>query len=183
MLKRRLISVFSAVNIALLLLTLPTLRAQPAGSGFLKVKANPGRTGVFVDGKYLGPAANFRIARKYAVAAGEHELVLREPRYQEYKGTVKIEAGKTTAFSQSLQPLPKPRPPFGKLKVKGFEKYAGVFVNGVYMGHADEFDGPNEALLLNPGNYEVRITSQAGSTLLEEKVTVQQDRTETLRAK
>ncbi len=179
---RRLMHLFCAVGVALLVAS-STVQAQQAGSGFLKVKARPGRTGVFVDGKYLGPAANFRMARKYAVAAGEHELVLREPRYQEYRGTVKIEVGKTTTISQSLQPLPRPNPPFGKLKVKGFEKYAGVFVNGAYMGHADEFDGPNEALLLNPGNYEVRITSQAGSTLLEEKVTIQQDKVATIRAK
>jgi hypothetical protein len=162
---------------------LSPLDAQQAGSGFLKVKAHPGRAGVFVDGKYLGPAANFRIARKYAVAAGEHELELREPRYQEYRGTVKIEAGKTTTVSESLQPRPRPSPPFGKLKVAGFEKYAGVFVNGAYMGHADEFDGPNEALLLNPGDYSVRIISQAGSTLSEEKVNIQQDKTLTLKAK
>ena len=45
--------------------------------------------------KYLGPAANSRIARQCAVAAGEHEVVLREPRCQEYTTTVKIEAGRT----------------------------------------------------------------------------------------
>ena len=44
------------------------------------------------------------------------------------------------------------------------------------MGHADEFNGPNQGLLLNPGDYNVKVTSQAGSTLLEEKVTIQQDK-------
>jgi hypothetical protein len=132
-----------------------------ASNGFLKVKANPGRAGVFVDGKYLGPAANFRMARKYAVAAGEHELVLRKPRYQEYKTTVKIEAGRTTIVTQSLQLRTLAKPPFGSLKVKGFEKYAAVFVNEAYMGHADEFDGSNERPLLNPGDYNVKVTSRA----------------------
>ena len=69
------------------------------------------------------------------------------------------------------------------MKVKGFEKYAAVFVNEAYMGHADEFDGPNERLLLNPGDYNVKVTSQAGTTLLEQKVTIQQDKVLVLRAK
>lgn len=181
--KSRLKLLFSALAAVIWFLALSPLGAQEAGGGFLKVKAQPGRAGVFVDGKYLGPAANFRIARRYAVAAGEHELVLREPRYQEHKLTVRIEPGRTTTVSQSLQPLPRPSPPFGRLKVGGFEKYAAVFVNQAFMGHADEFDGPNQALLLKPGEYAVKVISQAGSTLVEEKVTLQQDRTHTVRAR
>jgi hypothetical protein len=183
MLCQRLLHVACGFGVAILLTASAPLCAQQAGSGFLKVKANPGRAGVFVDGKYLGPAANFRMARKYAVAVGEHELVLREPRYQEYKAAVKIEAGRTTTVSQSLQPRTLASPPFGSLKVKGFEKYAAVFVNEAYMGHADEFDGPNERLLLNPGDYNVKVTSQAGRSLLEQKVTIQQDKVLVLRAK
>ena len=181
--QKLLMFLFSTVAVATLLLACSPLCAQPADSGFLKVKAHPGRAGVFVDGKYLGPAANFRMARKYAVAAGEHELVLREPRYQEYKTTVKIEAGRTETVSQSLQPLNLASPPFGTLKVEGFEKYAPVYVNGQFMGHADEFNGPGQGLLLNPGDYDVKVSSPAGSTLLEQKVTITQDQTLTLKAK
>jgi hypothetical protein len=50
------------------------------GTGSLCVKANTGRAGVFLDGKYLGPAANFRVARTYQVPAGSHELKLEDPR-------------------------------------------------------------------------------------------------------
>jgi hypothetical protein len=183
MTKRSLTFLFSGATVVMLLLALSPLRAQQAGSGFLKVKAHPGRAGVFVDGKYLGPAANFRMARKYTVAVGEHELVLREPRFEEYKTTVKIEAGRTTTVSQSLQPRTLASPPFGRLKVTGFEKYAAVFVNGAYMGHADEFNGPRQGLLLNPGDYDVKVSSQAGDTLLEQKVTIRQNEVQTLKAK
>jgi hypothetical protein len=183
MFKRRLLSTISAVSLVMLPLALVPLQAQQAGGGFLKVKANPGRAGVFVDGKYLGPAANFGRARTYAVTGGEHELILREPRYQEHKTTVTIESGKTTTVSQSLQALALAKPPFGRLKVARFEKYASVFVNGGYMGHADEFNGPNQGLLLNPGDYDVKVSSQAGDTLLEQKVTLRQDEVLTVRAK
>ena len=183
MIRKRLIFLFSAVSILVLLVAASPLCAQQPGGGFLKVKAHPGRAGVFVDGKYLGPAANFAMARKYAVAAGEHELVLREPRYQEYKTTVKIEAGKTTTVSQSLQPRALATPPFGRLRLTGFEKYAAVYVNEGYMGHADEFSAPGQGLLLNPGEYNLKVASQAGNTLLEQKIAIRQNEVLKLNAK
>jgi hypothetical protein len=138
---------------------------------------------VFVDGKYLGPAANFRRAQKYSVPAGEHELVLRDPRYQEHKTTVKIDAGRTTTVSQTLQPRELSKPPFGRLKLAGFEKYASVFVNDGFMGHTDEFDGPNQGLMLNPGDYNLKVSSREGNTLLEQKITLARDEVLTVRAK
>ncbi len=181
MIQQRVLHVSCCVAVAALLaMSLPACAQQ---AGFLKVKANPGRAGVFLDGKYLGPAANFRRAQKYSVPAGEHELVLRDPRYQEYKTTVKVEAGRTTTISQALQPRELSKPPFGRLKVAGFEKYASVFVNEAYMGHADEFDGPNEGLMLNPGDYNLKVSSRAGDTLLEQKITIRQKDVLTVRAK
>jgi PEGA domain len=156
--------------------------AQQA-TGTLKVKANPGRAGVFVDGKYLGPAANFGMARHYPLAPGKHELILRDPRYEEYKADITIDAGKTTTISQALQARQPAKPPFGTLRTVGFEKYAAVFANGGYMGHTDEFNAPAQGLLLNPGDYEVKIVSQAGTTLLEQKITLQADHVEVLKAK
>ena len=91
------------------------VRAQ--GTGTLIVHAKPGRAGVFVDGKYVGPAANFASARTYTVPAGQHEVILREPRYEEYKTSIEILAGKTTSISQALQAKPIPKPPFGRIRV------------------------------------------------------------------
>src|ERR1700722_10864955 len=68
--------------------------AAQTGTGNLKAHVNPGRAGVFVDGKYLGPAANFKVARTYAVAAGQHTVKLIDPRYEEVEMMVTITAGK-----------------------------------------------------------------------------------------
>src|SRR5437588_7270850 len=87
------------------------VQAQEMGS--LSVKAHPGRAGVFVDGKYLGPAANFRIARTYPVAAGAHEVMLIDPRYEELTTKVTVKAGKKTTISETLKALPPAKPPFG----------------------------------------------------------------------
>ncbi len=157
--------------VVLLCCTLP-LAAQQAGAGRLKTKVHPGRAGVFVDDKYVGPAANLRLARKYTLPAGEHEVALREPRYQDFTAKVKIEAGKTTTLSQTLQPLPPPQPPFGLLQTVTDDKFAGVFVNGKYMGHAGEFNYCTQGLLLNPGEYAVKIVKPGGGGEYEEKVAI-----------
>jgi len=52
--------------------------------GNSKVDANPGRTGIFVDDKYLGPTANFRVDWESALAPGQHTLRLAEPRYEDH---------------------------------------------------------------------------------------------------
>ena len=50
--------------------------ASAQQTGTLRVKVNPGRTGVFVDGKYVGPAKNLGHTRRYKLAAGEHEQLV-----------------------------------------------------------------------------------------------------------
>ena len=165
------------------LFLLMSVTAQEKGTGYLKVKAQPGRAGVFVDDKYLGPAANFRISRKYAVPAGEHEVSLRDPRYQDFTTKVTIEPGKTTKLSHTLQPLTLIKPPFGAMKVAGGSKYDAVYVNGKYMGHKDEFDGPRERLLLNPGEYEVKIVPSSGGQAHEETIKIEADKTVVVRGR
>ena len=152
------------------------------GGGFLKVKANTGRAGVFVDGKYVGPAANFRVARKYALAAGEHEVKLVEPRYEEFSTKVTITAGKTTVISQTMKALPAAKPPFGRLRTETVDKFAAVYVNDRFMGHADEFSNSGQGLLLNPGEYRVKIVSTSGQTH-EEKVKLEADKIVVIKAK
>ncbi len=141
----------------LLLIGSQTLFAQKGETGYLKAKVNPGRAGVMIDGKYIGPAANLGFARKYAVPAGEHGFTLTEPRYQDYSTKVTIEAGKTTVIHQSLQALPLAKCPFGMLRTVGPDGFAAVFVNGKFMGHVDEFSNSGQRLLLPPGDYAVKI--------------------------
>ena len=161
------------------LMTLGVASAQQTGK--LQVKVKPGRTGVFVDGKYVGPASNLMRARTYTIPVGEHEVVLREPRYQDQSQKVTITAGKTTTIAPGMQAKELLKPPFGVLRTVGFEKFAAVYVNGHYVGHADEFNASAQGLLLNPGDYDVKITDVNGGTLAEKKVTIREKVTEVLR--
>ena len=141
------------------------VQAQEMGS--LSVKAHPGRAGVFLDGKYLGPAANFRVARTYSVAAGDHELKLVDPRYEELTTKVAIKAGKKTTISETLKALAPAKPPFGTIRTESNDKFAAVYVNDKFMGHADEFSNSSQGLLLNPGEYTVKIVPASGSPITQ----------------
>jgi len=152
------------------------LLCQAQENGSLCVKANTGRAGVFVDGKYLGPAANFRVARTYPVAAGEHELKLDDPRYEELTTKVTIAAGKKTTVQETLKDLPPAKPPFGRVRTESADKFAAVYVNDKYMGHAGEFNNSVQGLLLNPGDYNVRIVPASGSPVTQ-TVKVEADKT------
>jgi len=158
------------------------LSAQESGTGYLRLRVCPSVAGVFVDGKYEGPAANFGVSRKYAIAAGEHEITLSDPRYQDFSSKVKIEAGKTTTYCQSLLTTTLPSPPFGTLRVEGgSSKFDGVFVNGKFAGHIGEFNNVGQGLLLNPGEYTLKIVSPGGNQESEEKVRIEGNKTTRVR--
>lgn len=141
-------------------------------TGYLKTKVKPGRAGVFVDGKYIGPAANFGSSRKYALAPGEHEIRLVEPRYEAMTTKVRIEAGKTATLKQELKAVELAKPPFGTLRVIHPDKYAAVYINTHFAGHADEFNNFAQGLLLNPGEYEVKVEPVSGGQGIARKVTI-----------
>ena len=159
-----------------LALLLSSLTGIAADSGRLKTEVNPGRAGVFIDGKYVGPAANFKIARTYEVAPGEHEVKLSEPRYEEIVRKVTITAGKKTVLKETMTALPPAKPPFGKLRTENPDHFAAVYVNDRFMGHVDEFSNFAQALLLNPGTYEVKIVPLNGSPVTK-SVTIEADKT------
>ena len=156
---------YHRVGLLALLAAAGTLMGQPSGSAYLKTKVDPGRAGVFVDGKYVGPAANFGASRKYALPPGEHKIKLVEPRYEDVDTTVTLTAGKTTVVSQTMKALPVPKGPFGVLRTISPEKYAAVYVNDHYMGHADEFNNFAQGLKLPVGEYDVRIEPGAGAPI------------------
>lgn len=162
---------------------IPIVALQAADQGKLKTKVNPGRAGVFVDGKYLGPAANFAMARTYLLPAGEHEVKLVEPRYKEITTKVTITPGKTTVLSETMQALPLAKPPFGRLRTVASDKFAAVYVNDQFVGHVDEFSNFAQGLLLNPGEYIVRVVPTGGGQPYEEKVNIKENQVVVVRAR
>jgi PEGA domain len=141
-----------------------------AETGNLKVKASPTGAGLFVDGKYVGPAGRFTLAESYPVEAGTHEIVLRDPRFEDFKASVTVTAGKTTKLRAKMKRMEEPKGPFGRLRLRGGESESfwsvaqgdtgAVFLNGRFMGHVDELNDVGGGLLLPAGTYELMIESQ-----------------------
>jgi hypothetical protein len=153
------------IGAAALLCAASALMAQSGNTAWLKTKVSPGRAGVFVDGKYVGPAANFRIARKYALPPGKHEVKFVDPRYEEAAAPVELVAGKTITVSQKLKALPTPKGPFGKLRTRNADKFAAVYINDKFFGHVDEFSNGSQGVLLPAGEYTVRVEPLSGSAV------------------
>jgi hypothetical protein len=168
--------IYQGLGVAALLSTAGILAAQQGDTAFLKTNVNPGRAGVFVDGKYIGPAGNFRIGRKYALPAGQHQVKLVDPRVEEFNTTLDLKAGKTTKLAEALKALPPPKGPFGGLRTPVADKYAAVYVNDKFYGHAGEFNNSSQKLMLPVGEYSVRVESPAGAPI-NQKVKIEDGKT------
>jgi hypothetical protein len=151
--------------------------ALSAQTGYIKTEVKPGRAGVFIDGKYVGPAANFGMSRKYAVPAGTHQIKLVDPRYEEASASVTVEAGKTATVTQVLKVKPEAKGPFGSLRTVHPDKYAAVYINDQFVGHAGEFNNSMQVLKLPAGDYDVRIEPVGGGTPVHQKVKIEVDKT------
>lgn len=145
--------------------------------GTLKTEVEPKSAGVFIDGKYVGPAGRFMSSETYSVAPGEHEIKLVEPRYQDVVKKVTITAGKKTVLQETMTALPKPKPPFALMRTENEDNLAAVYVNDHYMGHVDEFSNPSQKLALPPGTYEVKIVPRNGQNIVTKTVTLEADKT------
>jgi len=146
-----------------------TLGLAAADTGYIKARGKPGRAGIFVDGKYVGPAVRFSVPEKYAVDPGEHEITVKDPRYEDYTTKVTVQPKKTTKISFKLKKLEEPKPPFGRFRFGGgvpesfISVAAGdtsaVYINGKFFGYVDEFNNAGGGVLLPPGTYKVQVSS------------------------
>lgn len=162
--------------IRLAMLALALAPAAAAQDGTLHVKVKPKKTGVFVDGKFMGTAG------KYSVAAGEHQVWLSEGASSEHTTKVTVEAGKTAVLDHRMSALPLANPPFGSLTIAGGSDESAVLVNGRYMGQAREFRG--KSFQLPPGQYLVEIMARGGSNVsTKEKISITTKQVTTVNAR
>lgn len=132
-----------------------------AATGMLKTKISPSDAAVYVDGKYVGHADRFNgPGQKLFLTPGEHEVRFSIAYFQDYSTKVNVAANETTVIQQSLsrsdeQP---PKAPFARIKihVKPLVKTA-VIVNGRFIGHADQVNGPGQVMVLEPGHYKIEL--------------------------
>lgn len=156
-------------SVALLsVMTLPLMAAD--GDTKMRVRSGPRGAGLFVDGKYVGPAGRFSVPEKYTIEPGSHEITLKDPRYEDFTAKIDAKAGKTTKLSAKLKKKDPPKGPFGRLRLKGGEgesfwsvaagDIGAIYLNGQFMGHVDELNDVGGGLLVPAGTYELKVQSQ-----------------------
>ncbi len=142
---------------------------QAEDTGFVRAHGKPGNAGLFINGTYAGPASRFTVPEKYAAPAGEVEVTLKDPRYEDFTTKVTVRAKKTTKLKYALKPRELAKPPFGTFRLGGGEPESflsisagdigAVYLNDRFFGHVDEFNNKGAGVLLNPGTYELHISS------------------------
>jgi hypothetical protein len=140
------------------------------GDTKIRVRSTPRGAGLFVDGKYVGPAGRFSVPESYSIEAGSHEITLKDPRYEDFSAKLDAKSGKTNKLTARMKKKEPPKGPFGRLRLKGGESEsfwsvaAGdigpFYLNGAFMGHVDELNDIGGGLLLPAGTYELKVQSQ-----------------------
>ena len=130
-------------------------------TGKLKTKITPAEAAVWVDGKFVGHADRFNgPGQTLALPAGDHQIRISLVYFKDYESKVTIEANKTTVIKQQLGPSDekRPGPPYADAKLRCKPSVdAAVIVNGRFIGHCDQMNGPAQALLLWVGHHEIEV--------------------------
>ena len=142
-----------------ILVLLPVMASGQTGK--LKTEIKPSEAAVWIDGKFVGHADRFNgPGQTLSLPAGDHDIRISLVYYQDYETKVTIEPNRTTVIKQQLGPSDekRPGPPYaeGKLRCKP-DVNAAVIVNGRFIGHCDQMNGPAQALLLWVGHHEIEV--------------------------
>jgi hypothetical protein len=116
-------------------------------------------SGVWVDGEYVGYLKELRGSKKILLLPGDHQIIVRQDGYQDFKRQVQIQPGQTEIVSVSMEkavmpPLPKVT---ASVKIVVNPARAAVFVDGLYVGHVGEFKGMGRGLLVAPGSHRIKV--------------------------
>ena len=156
--------------------------ASAQESGYVKASGKPGDAGVFINGQYAGPASRFTVPEKYSAPAGDVEVTLKDPRYEDFTTKVTVRAKKTTKIKYAMKKLEEPKPPFGRFRLGGgdpdsFVSIAAgdtgaVYLNDRFYGHVDELNNLGSGILLPPGTYDLHIVSATYGDI-RQKITIE----------
>jgi hypothetical protein len=133
-------------------------------------------SGVWVDGQYLGYLNELKGSKKILLLPGRHEIVVRQAGYQDFAQQVVTEPGTKQVIQVTMQKDPRVQLPTvtAAVKLSVSPNRAAVFVDGAFVGHVDEFDGPGQAMLIAPGKHKITI-SLPGYQNFETEVTLVPD--------
>ncbi|HEX4004356.1 MAG TPA: PEGA domain-containing protein [Candidatus Acidoferrales bacterium] len=157
---RRVLAGLLAVTAVLMLPGLS--RAQNQVMGRLQFAAHTDadkKSGVWIDGQYVGYVDELKGDKEIYLLPGEHEVSVRQAGYTDFIQKLTVEPGKEITIDVSMQK--DPRAEYAKvtsqIKIKVTPDRAAVFVDGSYAGTAHEFGGVGRAMLVAPGKHHIKI--------------------------
>lgn len=149
-----------------------------AAQGTLRTRVDPRVAGVFIDGKYYGTAAMFSHHQAaIKLEAGNYKVKLVDPIHEDMTVNLGIIAGQETTIRQQMKSLNIPkREKLGELETENWGN-AAIYLNGKYYANSNELDHPSYSLLLDPGEYDMKLVPVDGSKGLEAKITIKESQT------
>jgi hypothetical protein len=117
-------------------------------------------SGVWIDGQYVGYLSELKGSKKLLLLPGEHDITVRQGGYLDFTQKITVRAGEKQSIAVKMEKdtrvvMPKVTAEI-KLEVK--PNRAAVLVDGVFVGHIAEFEGPGKALLVAPGKHKIKIS-------------------------
>lgn len=126
---------------------------------FIPATSAESNAGVWVDGHYVGFVGELKGSRTVRLLPGKHEVVVRNPWYQDHVEQIVLEPGQNRVIRLSMVKLSAPAADasFAELKIIIVPDRAAVFMDGQFVGHANEFDHWGQGLRAAPGEHKVTV--------------------------
>ena len=117
-------------------------------------------SGVWVDGQYLGYLKELKGDKKILLLPGEHDIVVRQDGYEDFRTTVNLQPGEKALVAVKLTKDLRFKMPsvFSDIKMDVNPNRAAVFVDDLFVGHAADFDGLAHSLRVAPGHRKITIS-------------------------
>ncbi|HUU74510.1 MAG TPA: PEGA domain-containing protein [Methanoregulaceae archaeon] len=131
--------------------TISAVLTPVSSTGNLQVSSSPSGAAVYVDGNYYGHTPT----TVGNLAPGSHSVSLRLSGYQEWAGTVTINAGQTTSISPTLTAAPTS----GSISVTSNPSGAMIYLDGTYQGKT-LVSNPFYIISVQPGSHVLEISLQ-----------------------
>lgn len=116
-------------------------------------------SGVWVDGQYVGYLKELKGSKKVLLLPGEHVITVRQDGYRDFVERVDLRPGEKRVVRVAMEKGPTGAMPAvtSEVKIAVNPTRAAVFVDGLFVGHAAEFQGMGRGLLVAPGPHTIKI--------------------------
>jgi hypothetical protein len=114
------------------------------------------RSGVWIDGQYVGYLRELKGARKVSLLPGEHEIAVRQSGYKDFTQELTIEPGQKQVVHVTMAKDPQAQLPavIAEVDLSVKPRRAAVFLDDRFVGHAREFGA---GMRVSPGKHRIKV--------------------------